>query len=48
MFAWVHGCTMGVPAEIEDIEAYPKWFWGFVCALEEVRREDECEMQDVQ
>jgi hypothetical protein len=38
----------GCPAEIEDIEAYSKWFWGFVCALEEVRGEDECEMQDVQ
>jgi hypothetical protein len=37
----------GSPAEIDHIEADRKWFWGLVCALEEIRREDECKMEDV-
>jgi hypothetical protein len=49
--AALHGYLVerwGSPAQIEDIEADPKCYWGLVCALEEVQREEECRMESAE
>lgn len=49
--AAMHGYLVvrwGSPVEIDDIETDRKCYWGLICALEEVVREDECQMEDVE